>query len=78
MKFKEFAKWCRERTHDGHWGMKEAVRCCDCVTDIYKKPFWKREKYWQNHPLKDTCIKIVEETNKIIEEKIGGKNEQRI
>lgn len=68
MKFKEFYKWCNERVHDGYWGLFEAIHCIDCVAEINKKPFWKREKCWQNYPDKDGLIKIVNETNKKIED----------
>ena len=47
MTFKEFSKWCNERACDGCWGMKEAMICVTICEDIYKKPFWKREKIWR-------------------------------
>lgn len=46
MKFKEFSAWCNERACDGCWGMTEAIICTNLCSDIYKFPFWKREKYW--------------------------------
>ena len=47
MKFKEFSDWCNRRACDGCWGMAEAICCCETAQAIYKFPFWKREKMWQ-------------------------------
>lgn len=67
MKFKEFSKWCNERACDGCWGMQEAVCCCNAASDIYKQPFWKREKIWQTE-YKDDIMPIVIATNNKIRE----------
>ncbi|MCD7866824.1 MAG: hypothetical protein LUG62_01185 [Clostridiales bacterium] len=47
MKFKEFAAWCNNRTADGRWGYHEALICTKLCEDIYKLPFWRREKEWR-------------------------------
>lgn len=67
MRFKEFAHWCNKRACDGCWGMKEAIICSGVCSDIYKLPFWKREKEWQNKYAPE-IVPIVEATNKKIEE----------
>lgn len=67
MTFKEFSKWCNERTCDGCWGMKEAMICVTICEDIYKKPFWKREKIWREDYEKSIVTQIVEPTNRLIE-----------
>lgn len=48
MKFKEFSEWCNNRACDGCWGMKEAIMCSNICKEIYKLPFWKREKAWKD------------------------------
>ena len=67
MTFKEFSKWCNERACDGCWGMKEAMICASICEDMYKKPFWKREKIWREDCEKSVVSQIVEPTNKLIE-----------
>ena len=42
MSFKEFVRWCNERTCDGCWGMSIGI-----MHEVKEKPFWKREKYWK-------------------------------
>lgn len=71
MKFKEFAAWCNDRAADGCWGMAEAICCCDAASNIYKHPFWKREKIWQTQ-YKDDVMPIVEATNEKIKELLGA------
>ena len=66
MTFKEFAKWCNNRAHDGCWGLNEAWICSNVVGDIYKKPFWKRGKIWRNE-YKESVMPIVNATNDIID-----------
>lgn len=70
MKFKEFSTWCNRRVCDGCWGLIEAVCCCDAITKIYKQPFWKREKIWQEM-YKDDVMPIVNATNQKIKEITG-------
>lgn len=84
MKFKEFANWCNNRAADGCWGFKEASLCCYVASEIYKLPFWKREKAWKNeeefivnnivNPI-NKMIEKFKEADKIIEKenKKGGK-----
>ena len=67
MKFKEFSDWCNRRACDGCWGMAEAICCCETVQAVYKFPFWKREKMWQEI-YKDNIMPIVEATNQKIKE----------
>jgi hypothetical protein len=47
MTYKEFKRWCNERCCDGLWGLNVAKACIDALSHIGKKPFWKREKAWQ-------------------------------
>ena len=47
MTFKQFSRWCNERTCDGLWGMLEALVCIDIYNEIEKHHFWKREKIWR-------------------------------
>lgn len=70
MKFKEFSAWCNERACDGCWGMMEAMICCNVCSDIYKLPFWKREKYWRECAEKE-IMPIVNATNEKIKEIMG-------
>ena len=44
MKFKEFSSWCNDRACDGCWGLTEAIICSNLAEEIYKLPFWNREK----------------------------------
>ena len=67
MKFKEFASWCSDRACDGYWGFNEAVICSGVASDIYKLPFWKREKIWQTK-YKEEVMPIVDATNAKIKE----------
>ena len=71
MKYKQFRKWCSDRTFDGCWGMNEAMICCDIISDLDKTPFWKREKKWRGME-KWVVTNIVEPTNKKIAEVLGG------
>ena len=71
MKYKQFRKWCSDRTFDGCWGMTEAIICCNIISDLDKTPFWKREKKWQEM-IEEIVTKIVEPTNKKIAEVLGG------
>ena len=67
MKFKEFNRWCNERACDGCWGPKEALICIEVCEDMFKIPFWKREKIWKEDYEKSIVSLIVEPTNKLIE-----------
>lgn len=70
MKFKEFSDWCNRRACDGCWGMVEAMCCCEATQEIYKFPFWKREKIWREL-YKDNIMQIVNATNQKIKEITG-------
>ena len=67
MKFREFVKWCNKRAADGCWGMNEALICSHIISEIKKKPFWKREKEWKKFE-DDVLTAIVNPVNKKIEE----------
>ena len=41
--------------------------CCNAVSEIWKQPFWKREKVWETQ-YKNDIMPIVNATNKKIEE----------
>lgn len=47
MTFKEFKAWCNERACDGCWSYFTAIFCMDIVKEVNRKPFWRREKFWQ-------------------------------
>lgn len=66
MRFKEFSNWCNDRACDGCWGMKEAVICSNICQEIYRLPFWKREKAWQDLYEKFITTNIVIPINKKI------------
>lgn len=70
MTYKQFIKWCNERTCDGQWSMITALTCINVIKTINKVPFWKRENEWQklNKDLKIEEI-YVNETNKLIKKK---------
>lgn len=70
MKFKEFANWCNNRWFDGYWGKNTAIVCVNTLDYLKTKPFWKREKIWQEKFAKD-ITPIVEATNKKIKEIVG-------
>lgn len=76
MKFKEFSAWCNDRACDGCWGMTEAIICTNVYSDIYKFPFWKREKYWRECAEKEIVEKIVKPTNRKIIEMIPDLTEK--
>lgn len=74
MKYKEFVKWCNERACDGYWSMPTAHFCIAIMDMINTKPFWKREKEWQN-TYKDIVIKsVIEPIEKKIDELVGDIN----
>lgn len=72
MKFKEFVVWCNERAYDGCWGMIEAMACIDLMETVKKKPFWKREKYWEQEYEQRVLDEIVNPINGKIEEVCKG------
>ena len=74
MTFKEFERWCNERTCDGCWGYREAILCIDALDTVRGYPFWKRKKVWNN--LHDIIVRgIVEPTNRKIQEVRGADND---
>ena len=48
MTFKQFKRWCVDRSCDGCWGHKEALFCAELIRDMMKIPWWKREKVWKS------------------------------
>lgn len=71
MSFKEFLAWCNERACDGCWGLIEAMICIDVITEVGKKPFWKREKFWRETYMTEVIREIVNPTNQKIGELLG-------
>ena len=67
MKYKEFYKWCNERTSDGCWGIVEATICIEIIEEFKTIPFWQREKTWKEME-KEIIADIVEPINKKIAE----------
>lgn len=65
MKYKEFVDWCNQRACDGCWGLKEAMWCCDMITEVNNASFFKKKKKWLE--LEPFATKIVIETNKLID-----------
>lgn len=76
MKFKEFRNWCNQRACDGGWGMQIAIICLDVVDTVNKKPFWKREKFWEENFEQDVLKGIVEPIEKKIRELEGRSDEE--
>ena len=70
MTLKEFDDWCNERACDGHWGMNTAIICVGIIRAVYKIPFWKRKKVW-NEEYREIAEEIVKVTNAKIEQIIG-------
>ena len=71
MKFRQFAKWCNDRACDGRWGLSAAIICSNIVETIYKQPFWKREKIWQDTNEELKIVKnYVEPINKLIADSV--------
>lgn len=68
MKYKEFVKWCNDRTFDGCWGMNTAIVCIEVIDKINQKPFWKREKEWKKMYENTMVYGVVEPINKKIME----------
>lgn len=68
MKFKEFSEWCNRRAADGCWGSAEALACIRCIDEVNEKPWWKREKFWQNWPNRPLLEKYVDYVNSLITE----------
>lgn len=67
MTFKDFVRWCDERTCDGCWGMITALTCIDLVRTLRKVPFWKRERAWREKE-KQVLEEIVNPVNQKIKE----------
>ena len=68
MTFNEFMVWCNQRACDGCWSIGTVVACLDIISDVRRKPFWKREKYWKKHYEAMVVEQIVNPINQRIEE----------
>ena len=47
MTYKEFCKWCHQRSEDGLWSAPMAISCYQCIKDVDCKWKFRREKYFQ-------------------------------
>ena len=76
MKYKEFIAWCNDRACDGCWGMEDSIYCLEIVKQVESKPFWKREKKWQELNAGDIIEKsmVMPINHKIVE--IFGEDRQ--
>lgn len=66
MKYKEFVRWCSDRSADGCWGFKEASLCLFVLDAINSLPFWKREKAWKGEE-EFLVNNVITPINKLIE-----------
>lgn len=71
MTFKEFVKWCDQRTCDGCWGMNTAIVCIDILETVRKEPFWRREKIWKREFEDSVVNTIVKPIDRMIKEVHG-------
>lgn len=67
MTYKEFKNWCNDRSHDGCWGLIEAITCISAYEVVSIEPFWKREKVWNNLENREEIELMITKTNEIIE-----------
>lgn len=61
MKYKEFRKWCNNRSADGCWSMHTAMFCINIMDHIDGFYFWRREKVWkefENEVVENVIIPI--------------------
>lgn len=76
MNFKEFVNWCNERACDGCWSVNTVVVCIGAINRVRSKPFWKREKVWQEINESEGIVNFfVEPTNKKIKELLAEREE---
>lgn len=68
MSYKEFVKWCGDRSCDGCWGMRQALDCIQILEFIRRKPFWRREWVWKEFFRDDVMRLIVIPINNKIDE----------
>ncbi|MDE6946272.1 MAG: hypothetical protein K2P14_03710 [Anaeroplasmataceae bacterium] len=68
MKFKEFSAWCNDRTFDGCWSANTAGYCISILNEIYRAPFWQREKIWKNQYESIVVEGIIKPINKKMKE----------
>ena len=68
MTFNEFMIWCNQRACDGCWSVGNVVACLDIISEVRRKPFWKRERYWKDHYEAVVIEQIVDPINQRIEE----------
>lgn len=65
MTWKEFQKWCSDRTFDGCWGYHEAKMCLEVISAIKSVRPWRRKAAWKRVE-QDVVRLIVEPTNELI------------
>lgn len=70
MTWKEFRSWMHQRTCDGMWGFMQAAYLIQIYKTVYKKPFWRRNRYFskvweQERLLRDTIDVINAEIERI-------------
>lgn len=70
MTFKEFDDWCNERACDGYWSMGTALTCVRIIREVYKIPFWKRKRVW-NEEYREIAEEIVKVINEEIKQIVG-------
>lgn len=75
MKFKEFISWCSDRASDGMWTSNTALVCMEAARYVHGKPFWKREKVWQQYNEDWKIVEIlVNGTNGLIESALSERS----
>lgn len=68
MKYKEFKKWCNERSADSMWNILTAMKCIEVMRVVDKFWFWKRDKIWREYYETFMLATFVKPTNKLIEQ----------
>lgn len=56
MTYKQFKRWCLDRTCDGCWSATVALMSKEIIQEMEKVPFWKRKKAWEKHRTLATVI----------------------
>lgn len=74
MKFKEFKKWCYDRSIDGGWNVQVANLSIQIINIVNWKPFWLRERFWANKWEEKVVRAIVEPFDKLRKEAPEGTN----
>lgn len=67
MTFKEFVKWCNDRTCDGYWSMNDAIACMQIMKEVNEVWFsWRKENFWQKNYSEAVETQIVNPINQKI------------